>query len=313
MSPMGPTGPAGRRRVLVTGAAGMLGSQLLLDAPAGVDAVGTDLAPGRPGAPEVAAPGVDLAEGGAVAELFRAHGPFAGVIHAAAYTAVDRAEEEEELALRVNAQASEVLARAAARAAIPLVLVSTDFVFDGTRRTPYPVDARPAPLGAYGRTKLEGERRAAAAHPGTRIVRTQWLYGPRGKHFPGTILRLAAERDELRVVQDQVGSPTTTLELSPALWDVLERGRAGVYHAACEGACSWYDLAVATLEIAARRDPRLSRVRVEPCTTADFPRPAPRPAYSVLDCSLLTGLRGRSLAPWRRALEDFLAGHVDVA
>ncbi len=305
---------AGADRVLVTGAAGMLGSQLLLDAPAAVTAVGTDLVASRAGAPPVAAPGVDLADEAAVAALFQAHGPFAGAIHAAAYTAVDKAEAEEALARRANAEAAEVLARAAARAGIPLLLVSTDFVFDGAAQVPYAEEARPAPLGAYGRTKLEGERRTLAAHPrGTRIVRTQWLYGPRGKHFPGTILGLAAERDELRVVDDQVGSPTTTLELSPALWEVLARGQPGIYHAACEGACSWFDLAVATLELAARRAPRLARVRVQPCTTAEFPRPARRPAYSVLDCARLTALRGRSLAPWRRALQDFLERHVDLA
>ncbi len=287
------------QRVLVTGAAGMLGSQLLLDSPAGVEAVGVDLREGE----GVQAAGVDLAEPAAVAELFRRFGPVHGVIHAAAYTAVDKAESEPELAHRVNATACGVLAQACALHGARLVAVGTDFVFDGTATEPYSPDDAPAPLGVYGRTKYEGERLARTAHPdGTMIVRTQWLYGPRGAHFPGTIARLARERGELKVVADQVGSPTTTLELSPALWDVLASGSPGIYHAACEGACSWFDLAVATLERSG-----LESVPVQPCTTQEFPRPAPRPAYSVLECSRLTELRGRPLLGWVEALEAFLA------
>jgi dTDP-4-dehydrorhamnose reductase len=290
---------AAQQRVLVTGAAGMLGSQLLLTAPARVSAVGTDL---RPGA-GVAAVGIDLAEPAHVDRMLSEHGPFTGVIHTAAFTAVDLAEEREAEATRANETACAVLARACARAKIPLVLVSTDFVFDGNGRRPYREDDATRPLSAYGRTKLAGERAALAAHPyGTRIVRTQWLYGPRGKHFPGTILNLAREKPELKVVDDQVGSPTSTLELAPALWDVLERGSAGIYHAACEGQASWFDFATETLAIAG-----VTRVRVLPCTTAEFPRPAVRPAYSVLDCSRLTALRGRGLAPWKSALRTFLA------
>jgi dTDP-4-dehydrorhamnose reductase len=288
--------------VLVTGAAGMLGSELLLRAPPGVEAVGTDLLPAPQGNPPVARVGVDLTRAADVDALVDALPGLAGVIHAAAYTAVDKAEEEPELAARVNADAAEHLARAAARRGVPMLLVSTDFVFDGSARRPYRPEDPPAPLGVYGRTKLAGERRARAAHPGLVVVRTQWLYGPRGKHFPGTILRLAAEKDELSVVHDQVGSPTSTLELAPALWDVLQRARPGILHAACEGAASWYEFAVATLELAGHR------MRVRPCTTTEFPRPARRPAYSVLDCSALAALRGRTLKPWRAALGDFLSG-----
>ncbi len=289
-------------RVLVTGAAGMLGSELLLRAPPGAQAVGTDLVPASAQAPPVARVGVDLTLSKAVESLVDSLLPLAGVIHAAAYTAVDKAEEEEELARRINADASENLARACASRAIPMLLVSTDFVFDGAKREPYRPSDATAPLGAYGRTKLEGEARARAAHPGgVVIVRTQWLYGPRGKHFPGTIQRLAAERGELKVVADQIGSPTSTLELAPALWDVLAaRDSPALLHAACEGAASWYEFAVATLELAG------STARVRPCSTAEFPRPAPRPAYSVLDCSDLTRLRGRSLKVWKEALADFL-------
>jgi dTDP-4-dehydrorhamnose reductase len=302
--------PAPARRVLVTGAAGMLGSQLLLDAPRGTLAVGTDLRAPAPGGPPVAALGVDLAEPAAVARLVAEHGPFQGLIHAAAYTAVDQAESEEALALRVNATASRVLAEAARAAAVPMVLLSTDFVFDGRSSRPYREDDDAAPLSAYGRTKLAGERAALAAWPGgVRVVRTQWLYGPRGKHFPGTILRLARERRELSVVDDQRGSPTSTLELAPALWDVLERCAPGVWHAACEGVCSWFDLARAVLEIAGLA----ADVELRRCSTAEFPRPAPRPAYSALDCAKLAAARGRTFAPWRRALAEFMAAERAAA
>jgi dTDP-4-dehydrorhamnose reductase len=132
-------------------------------------------------------------------------------------------------------------------------------------------------------------------------VRTQWLYGPRGKHFPRTIVGYARERGELRVVDDQIGSPTSTLELAPALWDLLRARATGVWHAACEGSCSWYQFTLAILKGAG-----LERVRVAPCTTAEFPRPAARPAFSVLDSGRLATLRTRPLAPWRRALADYL-------
>lgn len=285
-------------RVLVTGAAGMLGSQVMLAVPDGIEAVGTDLLE----APGVEAVGTDLADAGQVAELFATRGPFTGVIHTAAYTAVDRAESDEAKALEVNGDVCGVLAAECARAGVPLVAVGTDFVFDGEKRQPYRVEDPTRPISAYGRTKLAGERAALEAHPeGARIVRTQWLYGPRGKHFPATMQNLAKERDQLRVVSDQFGSPTSTLELAPALWDVLARGEAGVYHASCEGSCSWFDLAVATLEYAG-----IEGVNVEPCGTEEYPTPAKRPAYSVLDCSRLTALRGKPLADWRDALKTYL-------
>jgi len=276
----------------------MLGSELRRQAPRGVLAVGTDVRE----APGVEAGGIDLADPRAVAVLFERHGPFGGVIHCAAFTAVDLAEEKEADAGRANETATRVLAEACARASTPLVAVGTDFVFDGASKRPYREDDPVRPLSAYGRTKLAAERAALDAHPsGTAVVRTQWLYGPRGKHFPGTILELAKTRKELKVVNDQVGCPTTTLELAPALWDVLRARATGIFHAACEGAGSWYDLAVATLEGAG-----VNGVKVLPCTTAEFPRPAKRPSYSALDCSKLAALRGKRLAPWREALAAFL-------
>lgn len=292
------TGP-GPGRVLVTGAAGMLGSELLRRVPEGLTALGTDLAE----APGVEAPGVDLADAGAVGALLAEGGPFAGVIHGAAYTAVDRAEEEPERAERANVLACEVLARACGARGLRLVVVSTDFVFDGAGRRPYREEDPAHPLSVYGRTKLDGERAALQAHPGgTSVVRTQWLYGPRGRHFPRTIAAAARERGSLTVVDDQVGAPTSTLELAPALWDVLRSGEPGVYHAACEGSCTWHGLTAALLE-----ELGLASVELRACTSDAFPRPAPRPAYSVLDSSKLARLRGRPLAHWRQALRAYLA------
>jgi len=288
----------GAARVLVTGAAGMLGSELCLRAPEGYEAVGTDLATGA----LVALPGLDLCDEGALERVFAEHGPFEGALHCAAYTAVDKAESEPGLARRVNVDATRALARTCARHGTWLVAVSTDFVFDGTAHSPYTENDTPAPLSVYGATKLDGERAALESNPGrTAIVRTQWLYGPRGKHFPRTIHALAREKGQLKVVSDQFGSPTTTLELAPALWDVLRLRGSGVFHAACEGSCSWHELAVAVL-----RASGLGHVPVEPCGTQEFPRPARRPAYSVLDSARLAALRGRRLADWREALASYL-------
>jgi dTDP-4-dehydrorhamnose reductase len=294
-------------RILVTGASGMLGSQLLLDAPAGFEAVGTDRA-GTVGGPEVLASGYDLTDPAAVEALFDEHGPFDGVLHPAAYTAVDLAEEQRDVAQQVNGDMAGLIAAACAARGIPMVLVSTDFVFAGDGSRPYREDDPPAPQSVYGATKLEGERQALAAHPGgVAIARTQWLYGPRGKHFPGTMLALAEQRDSLNVVHDQVGSPTSTLALSPALWDLLRLGGRGVFHAACEGQASWFEFASATFELAG------VSIAVAPCTTDEFPRPAKRPAYSVLDCARLGDLRGTRLAPWRDALSDFLRAEGRLA
>jgi len=276
----------------------MLGSQVLLSAPDGIKTVGTDLVEAA-GVEEV---GTDLSDERQVGELFERIGDLSGVIHTAAYTYVDLAEEQEELALRVNGTACEVLSRAARAAGVPQVLVGTDFVFDGESGRAYTEEDEPNPVSAYGRTKLAGERMAMEVYPeGTRIVRTQWLYGPRGKHFPGTMLNIARERQELTVVDDQTGSPTSTLELAPALWDVLDRGDEPLYHAACEGSCTWFGLACETLQAAG-----VVGVEIIPCSTEEIPRPARRPVHSVLDCGRLEKMRGKPLAPWTEALRTYL-------
>lgn len=268
---------------LITGSAGMLGSRALAGAPEGVRAVGTGRGDG------------DLADRRTVDRLFRTLGPFRGVLHAAGYTAVDRAEAEPETARRDNVETTRHLAAACADRGIPLLLVSSDYVFDGETARPYREEDPPRPLNIYGMTKLESERVAHALHPkGTLVVRTAWLYGP---GFPDRILALARERETLDVVDDQRGSPTSTAELVPALWELLGSGVFGTFHAACEGVASWCDVARACV----------GEGRVRACTTAEFPRPARRPAMSALDSGKLAALRGRPLRHWREALMRYLA------
>jgi dTDP-4-dehydrorhamnose reductase len=218
------------------------------------------------------------------------------VFHLAAWTDVDGAEEHEVDALVVNGVGTANVARAAERAGAALVVVSTDYVFDGTD-SPYDEDAPVAPIGAYGRTKLAGEEAALAEHPkGTRIARTAWLYGAHGRNFVDTMRRLGAERDEVTVVADQEGCPTWTRDLAPALVALLDQP-PGIYHTAGSGSVTWAGFAEAIFAEAGLD------CRVSPVTTAEFGRPAPRPARSIL---AVTKLGAPCLRHWRGALVDYL-------
>lgn len=220
------------------------------------------------------------------------------VIHAGAYTDVDGAESNPERAYAVNAVGTRNVAHGAAKAGARLVAISTDYVYDGTKTTPYVEDDPVAPLSVYGASKLAGEREALVATPDAVILRTAWLYGE-GKNFVRTMLRLAGEQHELRVVSDQIGSPTSVEDLAGALRSVLDTPAAGVYHVVNAGACSWHEFAVTIFRLAKRH------CRVIPIATAELARPAPRPAHSVLDCSKLAGL-GIRMRPWQDALADYL-------
>ncbi len=200
----------------------------------------------------------------------------AAVVNCAAWTDVDGAESSEAAATAVNGAGAGNVAAAAAAAGAHLVHVSTDYVFDGRAAEPYVEQDAVAPASAYGRSKLAGERAVAEAAPESAIVRSSWLFGAGGKNFVDTMLRLAAERDEVTVVDDQVGCPTFTGHLAPALVEVAERGLTGVLHVAGAGECSWHDLAVAAFAA------RGVSCTVHRGSTADLGRPAPRPAYSVL-------------------------------
>lgn len=220
------------------------------------------------------------------------------VVNCAAYTAVDDAEADEATATAVNGEGARAVAAGAARSGAGVAYVSTDYVFDGTKPEPYVESDPPAPRSAYGRSKLAGERATADANPSHWVVRSAWLFGRAGGNFVETMLRLGASRDELRVVDDQVGSPTYTRHLAEALLRLVESPAYGIHHLAGAGSCSWYRFAVAILAGAG------VDTRVVPCTTAEHPRPAPRPAFSVLGTERSNGIR---LPGW----EDGLAGYLD--
>jgi dTDP-4-dehydrorhamnose reductase len=219
---------------------------------------------------------LDVTDAGAVRDAVRDTRPGA-IVNCAGWTDVDGAESAEAAATAINGDGAGHVAAAAAEVGAFVVHISTDYVFAGDAREPYAEADPTGPRTAYGRSKLAGERAVAAAAPDAHaIVRTAWLFGPHGPNFVDTMLRLGGERDELSVVDDQVGSPTYTGHLARALVTIAETRPNGVLHVAGGGRCSWYDLAVATFARAGMA------VSVSPCTTADFPRPAPRPHFSVL-------------------------------
>jgi dTDP-4-dehydrorhamnose reductase len=278
-------------RLLVTGAAGMLGHDVVAAAERlGHEVVAWDL------------PECDLTDAAATLDAVRQLGPRA-VINCAAYTNVDAAESDEATAERVNADAAGNLARACAAAAARLVHVSTDYVFDGSKTEPWIESDPVAPLGAYGRTKLHGEEQVAAALEDHAIVRSAWMFGPHGPNFVATMLRLGSERDEVSVVTDQVGSPTYSGHLAPALVDMAERRDAGIFHGAGAGSCSWYELTLEAFDAAG------VDCRVLPTTSSQFVRPAPRPAYSVLGSEREHPI---VLPPWQEGVRAHVAAVNEV-
>lgn len=293
--------------MLVTGAAGLLGSEVVRSAEGRGYSV---LAAGRSD--------VDVTDREAVRALLLGPAgstpPFADVVHCAAYTAVDRAEEEPELAARVNVDGTRHVAEAAAEAGARFVYVSTDYVFDGEARAPYPPDAPVAPLSVYGRTKLEGERVALASQAGALVIRTSWLYGAGGRHFVSAMLERGKERAQaggtgpLRVVDDQRGRPSWARNTAEGLLDLLGRRTRGVWHVADGGEATWLELA--------REAFRMCGVttRLEAVTTEAWGAPAPRPRYSVLDVAGTEALLGRPRMDWREALRRYLTemGEIDA-
>ncbi len=287
-------------KVLLTGAAGQLGQALIHTKPAGVELIACSRAE------------LDLADPQACGAAVRLHRP-EWVLNAGAYTAVDRAEQEPELAQAVNAGAPAAFAEALAAAGGRLLQVSTDFVFNGAQGSPYRPDQRRDPLGVYGASKAAGEA-AALQLSGARVLRTSWVYGPVGNNFCLTMLRLHRERPQISVVADQVGCPTSTLTLAAACWRAIGLGavadadQAPILHWSDAGAASWYDFAVAigALGVAAGLLERAAVVR--PITTAEFPTPARRPSYSLLDCSASRVALGLEPQHWRAALATVLEG-----
>lgn len=225
------------------------------------------------------------------------------VIHAAAYTAVDEAEKDDRSAMLVNVRGTEHVALACEEIGAACCYISTDYVFDGQATRPYVERDATNPINKYGRTKHEGEllvQRLCTKHF---IVRTSWLYGPGGNNFVQTMLRLASEQaspSPLRVVNDQTGSPTYTIDLAHFIRELITTPHYGIYHASNEGLCTWFEFAQAIFEEA-----KLEQ-QVLPCTTEEFPRPAPRPQYSVLDNKAIVDNGLTPLRPWREALKEFV-------
>jgi dTDP-4-dehydrorhamnose reductase len=273
-------------RLLVTGAAGMLGTDVVAAASAAHEVVAFARAE------------LDITDAEAVRAALRDTRPDA-LINCAAYTNVDGAETDEAVATAINGDGAGHLAAAAAEVGAHIVHVSTDYVFAGDATEPYPEDAPTGPIGAYGRSKLAGEEAVRAAAPDSHsIVRTAWVFGPHGKNFVDTMLKLGATRDELSVVEDQLGCPTFTGHLAQALAQIAEQRTGGTLHVAGGGQCTWRELAQATFEHAGLT------VTVHPTTTAAFGAPAPRPAYSVLGS---TRSDAPTLPSWREGLKAHLA------
>jgi dTDP-4-dehydrorhamnose reductase len=280
--------------VLITGAAGQLGRELQETLPAGVEASAYD------------AGALDVTRPEAVQAVLESERP-AVIINAAAFTAVDQAEAEPDRARAVNALGAAHVAKAARQLGARMLHLSTDYVFDGTHPRPYTPDDRPNPVSVYGRTKLEGEREVARICEGQAlIVRTAWLYGVHGPNFVDTMLRRMRE-GPVRVVADQVGTPTWTRSLAESLWSAVTRPSIkGLYHWTDAGVASWYDFAVAIQEEALALG-LLDRVEeIQPIRTEDYPSPAPRPSYSVLDKTSSWQALGRTALHWRVNLRCML-------
>jgi len=296
-------------KVLLTGASGQLGQALIASRPEGVEL----LPLGRGD--------LDLADANACRQLVRQHQPD-WLLNAGAYTAVDRAEAEPELALAVNAGAPQAFAEALAATGGRLLQVSTDFVFNGQQGSPYRPEQTPDPLGVYGASKAAGERAVLAAlGPGrARILRTSWVYGPVGANFCLTMLRLhalkAAADEALGVVADQVGCPTASSGLAAACWRTIgigaDPGAAAVLHWSDAGAASWYDFAMAIGELGVAAGLLEQAAQVRPIPTSSYPTPAARPAYSLLECTASRAALGLEPTHWRAALAEVLGQLADL-
>jgi dTDP-4-dehydrorhamnose reductase len=258
----------------------------------------------------VGRPELDLESGEGIDRAIAAVKPSA-IVNAAAYTAVDRADAESECAFAVNCAGAALLADAAARRGIPFIQISTDYVFDGSKRSPYREDDVPAPLNVYGASKLAGETAVLKACPSAAVIRTSWVYSPYGNNFVRTMLRLSETQPVVRVVDDQRGTPTSAADLAAAILAIVERLRsadgcdnAGIYHLAGDGETSWHGFAAAIFASLARRGRRVPELQA--ITTAEYPTPTRRPKNSCLDSSKAERIFGVRLPPWRSSLEACL-------
>ena len=276
------------KRVLVAGAGGMLGTDIVMEFSAAFHVAGLSRAE------------LDITDKKAVEDTATAFRPDI-VINCAAFTRVDECESMADKAFEVNAGGAANLAAACRDTGALLVHISTDYVFDGSGGRPWKEDDPAEPINVYGRSKLQGEVEIRKTLDAYLIVRTSWLFGRNGPNFIRTVLRLAAAGKELSVVDDQFGSPTYTRDLAGGIRALVDCGARGVFHCSNSGSCSWFDLCRFVFECKGIRDARLS-----PVPAAGFPRPARRPSFSVLDTSRFQETTGRNLRPWQEAVAEYL-------
>jgi dTDP-4-dehydrorhamnose reductase len=283
-------------KVLITGANGQLGHELQRSAPAHVQCLALDRT------------SLDITDADTVDRVLDIRQPQL-IINAAAYTAVDKAEQDEANAARINAEAPGLLARAAAERALRIIHVSTDFVFDGASSQPYRPAGQTRPLSVYGASKREGELRVLReAGEQALVLRTGWVYSAHGNNFVKTMLRLMAERDALNVVSDQLGTPTWAYGLAAVIWQFSEQPQLhGVFHWSDAGTASWYDFAVAIQEEACALGLLRKAVPIHPIRSADYPAAAQRPAYAVLDKAETWTALAVEPVHWRAALRQMLS------
>jgi dTDP-4-dehydrorhamnose reductase len=281
-------------KVLIAGAAGQVGRALVDSIPTPIEVV------------KCSHQGLDVSDERVVLSCIRLHAPDV-IVNAAAHTAVDRAESEPELARRVNSDGPRYLALAAREVGARLVHISTDFVFDGASSIPYPPEAPTNPLNVYGVTKRAGEQAVLEVLPERSVVlRTSWVYAAEGSNFVRTMLRLMGANAAVRVVADQVGTPTAAQSVAQAIWRIMERpSLTGIHHWSDAGVASWYDFAVAIADIAENLGLLASKITVTPISTEEYPSAARRPRYSVLDTRSLAVL-GIARVHWRRQLQSVL-------
>ena len=275
-------------RILVTGAKGQLGTDVLTVLTArGIEHRGVDVED------------FDITDREAVAAFLRAYRP-ASVIHCAAYTAGDAAEDNATLCKRINGDGTEHIARACHEIGAEMLYISTDYVFGGDGDTPYETDAPKAPLSVYGKSKLAGEEAVLRHLSRYYIIRTSWVYGQHGSNFVKTMLKLAQDRDEISVVDDQIGSPTYTPDLAALLCDVALSGKYGIYHATNEGYCSWAEFAQEIMRLSG------SKCKIKPIPTEQYPTKAVRPKNSRMSKTSLDEAGFAILPNWQDALERYL-------
>ncbi|WP_417612162.1 dTDP-4-dehydrorhamnose reductase [Parasphingorhabdus sp.] len=277
-------------KVLVTGFGGQLSTSLSLVKPSDVELI------------TLSKEELNIADRSAVVDKVSAMSP-KWIINAAAYTNVDKAEKEVSLAHSINCDAVSNLASVAEMVGARICHISTDFIFSGQSSTPYPVNAAPDPQNVYGKTKLAGEQ---AAGSDALIVRTSWVYSEVGNNFVKTMLNLFAKKVPVRVVADQIGSPTYARNLAETIWSLISLHRRGLFHYSDSGVASWYDFAVAISEEAFRLNLLGQHSEIEPIKTSEFPTPATRPHYSVLDTTLTSAALGRKPPHWRSSLRQML-------